>query len=174
MNPRSDVFLCRAATLVAISCVVIVAGTAVILARPDLRARVYLAPATSYPVGSSLDLPRDTIRPGIRTVVIFGRSSCQACVASKALHQQVAAAARATSSQVLWVSTAPDDKAEMLHGLELGLNRDEVRVLPAQSLRLMRVPTIVIVDTKGIVMGSWEGTVPTDEHEKLLNLIATR
>ena len=157
----------RLAVGVAVTSIVLVAATAAAIARPDLRERLGLAPG-SYAAGQRIDVPPAVYEESPSTLLLFVRSTCSVCQRSVPYFRRLVDQAARTGIAVRLLSSSPVDRAELDFAMGLGLREEDVVGVDHQTLRLRRVPTIVLVDERGEIHYAREGAVPAGEQGDLL------
>jgi hypothetical protein len=180
MNKASDRLIGRAAFLVSILLVIVFAATAGRLAgRRVLESLGWLSPSTTaYAVGQPIDLPEAVYRPTPITVVLFARSDCAACQSAEPFYRSVAAfvgthpsARMVLSSPVAGTGGAPAAE-EMVFARTLG---DGVVIVPwasGQKPRVAVVPTLVVVNDRGVVLAAWQGAPRVPDQSRMMDVIA--
>lgn len=151
----------RASSIAAVTLLVLVTGTVVVLLVPALRGLVSRTPAPDavYPVGTLIDLPAALYASNDRTLLIFGRSSCVGCQRAKPLFRAAASQVRGYDRwAVHLISTGHLPEDEESYRAELDANIP-MQLVDAATLRLRRVPSLIVVDTAGTVLMSREGIV---------------
>jgi len=157
----------RLAVAAAATSVVLVAATAVAIARPDLREKLGLAPGP-YAAGQQIDVPASVYGGSRETLIVFARSTCSVCQRSVPYFRRIFDEAARDGIPVRLLSSAPLDPAELDFARGLGLRDEDVVPVDHKTLRLRRVPTIVLVDQRGEIHYAREGAVPAGEQGELL------
>jgi thiol-disulfide isomerase/thioredoxin len=108
------------------------------------------------------------------TVVLFARSSCGACKSAKPLFKKlVANIERRSSARVVMIAPMANRQDEVTYAKELGLDETQLLQLDLKDLRLRRVPTVVLLDQRGIVRYTREGAPLAADQEEFLQGIAS-
>lgn len=157
----------RLAVGVAVTSLLLVVATAVAIARPDLRAKLGLAPG-GYVANQLIDVPATVYDSSPHTLILFARSTCAVCERSVPFFGRLVDEARKFGIQVRLVSASPLDPAELAFARGLGLGDDDVAPVNLKALRLQHVPTIVLVNQRGEIHYAREGAVPAGEQGDLL------
>jgi hypothetical protein len=162
----------RAATFISIACALLLIGTAVIAAVPALRARLGLGMVSgpAYTVGDPVDVPSTIYESAPHTLLIFVRSSCPACQSYRPAFAALVGMARKSNIQVT-ILVRNGDESERQYALDLGLEEDRVKTVDFSKLRLRRVPTTLLVDSRGLIYFSQEGPPPSHEDEHFLRTL---
>jgi hypothetical protein len=158
----ADVFWRRAATAITIACGLVLAGTALLLFSPSLRARLgFGGPhAPAYVEGDLIDVPRNLYASTSATVLIFARSSCSVCQrAQPSFAASVRQLRTLPGVAVRLVPTGAKSDDEAAYGRAIGLSEAEITPVAVQTLRLRVVPTVVVVDRNGRIQFSAEGVL---------------
>lgn len=173
---RGDFFLSRAAVTVTLACVTVVAGSALVLAVPALRQRLNHTPAEgpAYVVGERIDLPPTIHEASPLTLLLFSRAGCGSCQAAKpALASLVDRLADRPGVRTLLIARAGAEQEEREYLRDIGLDEGRLVGVDFSTLRLRRVPTIVLVDRRGEVRYSLEGIPTAVEQDALIRIAAS-
>jgi hypothetical protein len=139
----------RIATAGVVACVALIACTA---AYPFLQARLGAASLSGYRVGQIIDLPEAVYRDRSHTVVVFARSSCAASQAMKPLLAGIVDDfAEDAASGVLLVTPIVNALDEAAFAAEIGVASRQHLAHDLTTLKVARVPTVVVVDRRGRV-----------------------
>ncbi len=154
MDTATDRRLGNAALIVTTVILMIVGVTAAIAFRPR----------------GDIEIPAEWRSESEYTLVIFGRDSCPACLASRAFHKELAAVAATNGIRTVAALTASiDDPAKFAESL--GLPADHaVRASPAPE-HLKSVPSVVVVNRNGEILKKTEGALPADKQRALMNFV---
>lgn len=154
MDATADRRLGRAALIVTTLIIVIVGITAAIAFRPT----------------GDIEIPSAWRSQSDYTLVIFGRDSCPACLASREFHRELAAAAENNGVHTVAALTASiEDPAKF--AASLGLSADHaLRANPAPE-HLKSVPTVLVVNRSGEILKKTEGALSVDKQRALLNFV---
>jgi hypothetical protein len=156
VNPDTDRRLGRAALIITALIVMIVGVTAAIAFRPK----------------GDIDVPAAWRSQSEYTLVIFGRDSCPACLASREFHRDLAAAAEAAGVRAVAALTASiEDPAHFAASLGLAPDR-AVRANPPPE-HLKSVPTLLVVNRNGEILKKTEGALPADKQRAWKSFLAT-
>jgi hypothetical protein len=179
MAAPSDRLIGRAALLLSILLVIVFATTVGRLAgRRALESLGWISPSTTaYAVGATIDLPEAVYRQTPFTVVLFARSDCPACQTGEPFYRSVAAfvgthptARMVLSSPVAGAGGAPAIE-EMAYARRLG---DGVVIVPwtsDQKPRVAVVPTLVMVNDRGVVLAAWQGAPAAGDRTRMMDVI---
>jgi hypothetical protein len=157
----------RLAVGVAVTSFVLVAATVAAIGRPDLRAKLGLA-TVAYAADQLIDVPAGVYDSSPNTLILFARSTCAVCQRLVPFFRRLVDGAEKSGIHVRLVSASPLNPAELAFARALGLGDDDVAPVDVKSLRLQRVPTIVLVDQRGEIHYAREGAVPAGEQGDLL------
>jgi hypothetical protein len=173
---QADLLLRRAATAVTIGCVMVVAGSALVMAVPALRDRWGQSPPgnAGYRVGERIDLPATIHQSFPLTLLLFTRAGCGACqAATPAFASLVAGLRDRPSIRTLMIVREGSEPEEREYLRAIGLDEDRLVGVDFRNLRLRRVPTIVLVDRDGKVRYSLEGAPTALKQEELIRIAAS-
>jgi thiol-disulfide isomerase/thioredoxin len=153
----------RAARIVAtaaiVTCAIVVGGTVLILVTPAARAAVSDAfeGGQPYETGRPIDLSPAAFQPSSPTTVFFVRSSCGACREAVPIFQTLVREIAGHPSWRALVVTDRRDRNAATYAELLGARQADVIQVDFATLRLRRVPTVVVVDGSGLVRFAHEG-----------------
>lgn len=99
---------------------------------------------------------------------MFARSTCTVCQRSVPFLAQLVRESARAGVQVRLLSNAPLTPDELAYARALGLDSTQVVVADWRTLRVKRVPTLVLVNQRGEIDYAREGSVPALEQEDLL------
>lgn len=153
-----DRILARAAIGGAVVLVLVTLGIGALVVSTRARSLVMGQPGllqldSGYRVDDTIDVSPHLYSETPYTVIMFARSSCPACVASKPLFAAITERA-SRQSQVRAVMALSDDAfdSDVAFADEIGVPRDAQVTIPFSELRLRSVPTTVVVDRTGRVL----------------------
>ncbi len=157
--------------------VLVVIGTVgvVVLQSGRIAAAESGAPALSYPVGGTIDLPRHLYDGTRATVVVFATSGCGASQRStEALGSIARATAELPGAHMIMIVPGSDDaraSQEREFGQKAGLPASSVFALDLKELRVDRVPTVTVVDERGRILFSHEGVLGAADSRRILDVV---
>ena len=164
----SDLLIRRTATTASLVLAVVVLGTAATIAWPRLAGAVGSAPAApapAYSVGTTVDVPADWYAGAPRTLVLVAQASCGACQQAAPYLRELIARLDGRAAVVM-ATPGLMPEYDLEYARSIGLDETGVRELP-EGVRVRVTPTIVIVNQRGEVLGSWEGVGPEEQHAAL-------
>jgi thioredoxin-related protein len=168
----NEVLIRRIATAAAVTCLAVVAITALLISVPSLRARVaLLSVRTSYRVGERIDVSPHVYENSPLTLLVFTRSNCAACQAAKPALKNIAGHLKATPAQMILVVGSPDASSEIGYASEIGLDRTRIAGVNLTALRLQSVPTLVLVSRSGEVLYTTEGPPSDQQQQELFQVV---
>jgi hypothetical protein len=133
---------------------------------PSTRAR----PARLRP-GEHLALPGVDWSRAQRTAVVVLQSSCHHCKESAPFHARLAAeAARRPALAVLAVMSQDPAGARRYLDEQLVPIERVVQARPA-SIGVLATPAIVLVDSRGVVIDVWVGTLSPEKERQVLEAV---
>jgi hypothetical protein len=163
----------RLTVAAAVASLVLVAVTAIVLARPDLRDAMGLGPAPAYAAHSRIDVPPEVYRTSPYTLVVFARSTCAVCRSSVPFLATLVRKAAASGVAVRLMSSAPVAPDERAFAETWGLDPAAIIGVDLRSMRVKHVPTVVLVDREGEIHFAREGAIPAAAQDELLNRLSS-
>jgi hypothetical protein len=119
-----------------------------------------VVPARSgFADGQLLDGPEILAKRGNRFVFVGVQSSCQFCTASMDFYRRLAAAVEESGLQLVVGSREPASVTKSY------LEEHSVHGVPIPA-----TPVLLMVDTSGVVSGSWLGRLSPAQEEEILTL----
>lgn len=116
----------------------------------------------SIKIGTKLSLPEVNWAKNRQTLLFALKKGCEGCIRSAPFYRRIASEFKTHFRSVALLSEAPQDARRYVN--DLGLNVDEVRQVSFLTLGIMYVPSLIVVDTEGVVTNVWVG-LPTPERE---------
>ena len=117
----------------------------------------------SSPIVSSLDIDW---RKSKQTLLLAVSSTCHFCTESASFYKQLAKERGSTRL----VAVFPQPITEGRNYLEaLGVTVDEIRQAPFNSLNVQATPTLILIDSNGLVIKSWIGKLEEEQQHEVLN-----
>lgn len=151
--------------LVAISLVVVLA-----------KRFVFTGPTQNQPdsqqpnIGAKLSLPDVDWSKSNKNLLLVVSESCKYCTASAPFYQRlVQERAKRDSFRLTAILPQPvSDGRKYLNGL--GVSIDDIKQLsPNAALRIRGTPTLLIVNSAGIVTDEWVGKLPPEKEAEVLS-----
>ncbi len=161
----------KAALAVVILCVAVIVGTLGVLAMPAARAMLGSGPArtASYAVGTRIDVAPAVYESSEQTLIVFARYDCPAGQAAKrTLADLVSGAAKRPNLSVRLVTKAEFWPEELGFAREIGIPERDVVSADLRHLQLRVVPSLVLVDRKGVVIYALDGAPTSGDRDALL------
>jgi hypothetical protein len=161
----------RTAIAVTALCVVVIFATAALVLSPGLRDAVGLesSPTAGYAIGDPIDLPAAWRQASTPTLAVFLRGSCPTCADSAPLLRRLAAEYADRPERILFVIGDSALERDRAFVAELGAER--VAEVDFRQLRLARVPTIVVFDSRGIITFVKSGVIAADDLDAARRLL---
>ena len=161
-------------TAVMVASLATITVTAAVVALPFLRSRFGVSvPVTpEYVAGQQIDVPAALYDSTKYTLIYFASATCGACQRSKAsLSQMTSEVSRRAGTRVMLVTSQAFREQELGFGRELGLDDPGIVALNLATLRLKRVPTVVLVDHTGRVLASHVGVLEDGDRQSILDTL---
>jgi len=171
MASGTDRVVRRSAVAIILIVILIVTTTIIAVVSPTARtwmgARLH-GPAPGFRVGAESGLRTDLFSGADYTVLVFVTTHCAACQAAQPFHRELARTVDGLTSVDMRVAlTSPGDDLAA-YATALGVDASVVERVDPRGMPLRRVPTVLIVDRRGIVIEMKEGVLPESEQHALL------
>jgi hypothetical protein len=135
-------------------------------AAPDAGAS---APPPTIPAGTKVSLPDVNWAANKRTLLMVLSDRCRFCTESADFYKKLAQE-RAKYNDMRIIAVLPQDVgAGQAYLNKLGVSVDEVKQSPLEVVGVKGTPTLILVDDKGVVTGSWVGKLPAEKEGEVLN-----
>ncbi len=103
-----------------------------------------------------------------QTLVIAVSSTCHFCTESGSFYQELAKVHDGT--QLLAVLPQPIDEGKR-YLASLGVSVDDIRQASLASIAVRGTPTLMMVNSNGVIVNTWEGKLETVQEREVLNKI---
>lgn len=164
MRSPADKLLRHLATMVTLGCLLVLGGTAAVLAS---YGRAPASPA-GYAVGETVDLPEAVYTEDDATLVLIARSACGASQAGKPFFaEMIAKATRLAGIGAVMVSGRTAQEDERRFAKAVGLADSALVRIDLTALRVKEVPTMLLVDRTGRILHLQSG-LPDEAAQKAL------
>lgn len=173
LTEQADRAINRAATIMLVTCVLLLGVTVVAVSWPRLTTSLGVKPAAremAYRTGQAIDVPADWYRQSPYTVVLFARASCGACQQAQPFLAQLVAGLKGRASVVLAGSSDVERDDDVTYGTALGLKASAILIAP-DGLKVRATPTLVLVNQRGEILGAWEGVGPPEQQTTIAKAI---
>lgn len=121
------------------------------------------------PAGTRILLPDIDWADHRQTLLLFLSTDCHFCSESAPFYQQLV---RATAGRrdIHLVAVLPQELSRSQEYLkELGLSIEEVKQASFKSIGVRATPTLTLVDSAGVVAGSWVGRLAAGQESEVLS-----
>jgi thioredoxin-related protein len=158
---RIEMFANIAIILVAIALVVVLA-----------KRYVFTGPTSESPqpnIGAKLSVPGIDWSKNNKNLVLLLSDSCKYCTESAPFYQRLVQE-RAQRQTFHLIATFPQPVSEgrkYLNGLGVGID-DVVEVSP-RAIRIRGTPTLLLVNSAGVVTDEWLGKLPPEKETEVLS-----
>ena len=124
----------------------------------------------TIPTGTKVSLQDVNWAAKKRTMLMVLSDSCRYCTESADFYKKVAEQ-RAKHDDTRLIAVLPQDVgAGQAYLNKLGVVVDEVRQSPLNAIGVRATPTLILVDDKGVVTGSWVGKLPAENEAEVLKV----
>lgn len=158
----------------------LIANIAIILVAISLvavLAKRFIFPSPTQPtqspqpnIGAKLSLPDVDWSKSNKNVLLVVSDSCKYCTESAPFYQRlVQERAQRGSFRLTAILPQPvSDGRKYLNGL--GVSIDDIKQLsPDAAIRIRGTPTLLLVDSAGVVTGEWVGKLPPEKEAEVLS-----
>jgi hypothetical protein len=123
------------------------------------------------PAGAKLSLPGVVWAGADRTVVLVLSTTCHFCSEGVPFYQKVLkrAAERGNIRLIAVLPQGVEEGRKYLNGL--GLSLDQVVQAKMSSIGARGTPTVIVVDSKGVVRNTWMGRILPEKESEILSQI---
>ncbi len=159
---------------VTLACALAVTSTTVALTMPSVRQSLGIgapAPAASYAVGDTIDVPPEIFGAAPNTLLLFFRSDCGACERVKPFLSKLAARDNGTTVRVVAVTGPQNQQSSIKFARQIGLDEAHLATVDVTKLRLKTVPAWVLVDRSGQIHAALQGIPAPAEQDQLLRTV---
>jgi hypothetical protein len=123
----------------------------------------------SIPVGTKVSLPGVNWDQNSRTLLLVLQKGCHFCTDSAPLYQRLVKE-MSGRSDVHLVAVLPQDPLDGKKYLDdLGVSISDVKQAELSSVGVSGTPTLILLNSKGVVEKSWVGKLPPEKETELLN-----
>jgi peroxiredoxin len=169
--PLSDRLVGKVSVAASIGLAVTLLGSVGVVAWPRVASALGIrpaaaAPAPAYVAGDRIDVPASWYASAPRTLVIFARANCGACLTAQHFLKTLVADVRARGAAVVVAGHRETPEADAEFTESLGLDRQAFVVFP-EGLRVRVTPTLVLVDRTGAILHAWEAVGPPDRERQI-------
>jgi len=173
---KLDLVVGRLGVAVAVVCATVVTVTAVAMAMPSVRTSLGLGPAPekpSYVAGQAVDFSSDVFGQASHTLAIFFRSDCGACERMKPYLARLTSRSSGLTLRVVAVTGITNSLDSLSFAKGIGLDESRLITMDLTTLRLKRVPTIMLIDRAGRIEIALEGIPSAQDEESLLRRVTS-
>jgi thioredoxin-related protein len=103
-----------------------------------------------------------------QTLLLVLRKGCHFCDESAPFYQRLTRELSANEKTHLVAVLPSKDEESKQYLKEKNLEINDVRQLPARSLGVKGTPTLLLVDTKGVVVNEWLGKLSADQEQNVI------
>lgn len=132
-----------------------------------LRGNAPTAPVSL--VGAKVAVPDVDWRRNGRTLVLVLQKGCHFCTESAPFYQRLVRNT-ADKGSVRLVAVLPQQVDEARQYLrDLNVSIEDVEQMPMQELGVSGTPSLMLVNSEGVVTDSWVGKLPPNKEEEVIN-----
>lgn len=120
-------------------------------------------------IGSKVSLPDVDWQKNKQTLLLVLSTTCHFCSESAPFYQQLVKE-RDANTRIVAVMPQPVSQGKDYLN-RLGVTVDEIKQSPLSSVGIRGTPTLILIDSNGIVKESWVGKLPDSEEAKVINRV---
>ncbi|MBZ5522873.1 MAG: hypothetical protein LAP21_11605 [Acidobacteriia bacterium] len=151
--------------------IVIVACVAVTMLVRNYRANSLAQPRT-ISTGATLPLKNQNWQANQKNLVLAVSTTCHFCTESAPFYRQLVEYCRQQHVRTIAVLPQPVNEAEAYLKGE-GVTVDEIRQTPLNEIEVSGTPTLLLVDSGGVVRNVWVGKLPGDKEKEVLKKLTS-
>jgi hypothetical protein len=151
--------------LLMLACLALVGGIAYTHFWPSRNLQSSIA---GPPRGAKIAIPGVESTNSQRTLVLVLSTHCNFCTASGGFYRRLQEAARARSVPIVAVLPQPTNEAK-LYLDNLGLSISVVKQATLASVSVTATPTLIMVNSEGVVTDSWTGQLSPDFEKDVIS-----
>jgi thioredoxin-related protein len=122
------------------------------------------------PVGAKIAIPEIEWQKNQQTLLLVMSDGCRFCAESAGFYKKVIQeAAQSNTSLIAVFPENADNTQNYLKSLDLPIK--ETRQISFEAINVQGTPTLIFVDSKGVVTNSWVGKLPPALEEEVLNKV---
>lgn len=125
--------------------------------------------AAAIAPGTKLNLRDQSFVIRKQTLVLVLSTDCEYCTASAPFYRRLAAETADKTGLVVITAQSPKETREYLD--RLGISVNDVRQVVPSSIEVKATPSLVLIDSQGIVIRSWQGQLPPEVENEVLDLV---
>jgi len=151
--------------LVMLACLALVGGIAYTRFGPSRSVQPTLAPSLK---GIKIKISGVEWNNSQRTIVLALSTRCHFCTAGGDFYKRLQDAARARGVQVMAVLPQPVNEARSYLD-NLGVQIAVVEQAPLASVGVTATPTLIMVNSEGVITDSWIGQLPPELEKEVIS-----
>jgi hypothetical protein len=105
-----------------------------------------------------MDVPDALYTGGNLTLLLFVRASCPACESAAPTFARLVSGLEGTETDVRVLTPVADRARQLEYVNSLGLDENRLIQIELRALKVRSVPTAVLVNHRGVILGVSEGT----------------
>ena len=151
--------------------VAVVVSASVLIKRTVFPGQANLASLPRISAGEHLSIPSVDWEKNKKSLVFFLRKDCTYCTSSAPFYRQlIEDASKRNVKCVAVLPNSGDEARKYLQYLELPI--ENIQTGSLSSYKISVTPTVLFVDSQGIVRSAWFGASPQQEQEMRNKLVA--
>ena len=124
---------------------------------------------TPIPPGTKMNLPARDWSLHRQTLLLVLSTECKYCTASAPFYRRLAAESTGKTAVVVVAAQPHFQTREYLH--KLGISLHDIRQIPPESINIKATPALVLINSDGIVIESWQGQLPRRWEDEVISRI---
>ncbi|HEX8091375.1 MAG TPA: hypothetical protein VF762_21150 [Blastocatellia bacterium] len=152
-----------------IAIIVVALLLGVVLVKQYVLAPPGRAEVKTVPAGTKISLPDVSWDGSRQTLLIVLSRGCHFCSESVPFYQRLAEEVK-SHGDVRLLAVLPQPPAEGQKYLDdLGVPLKDVKQAELSSIPVAGTPTLILVDSKGVVTDAWVGKLPSDKEAEVIS-----
>ncbi len=148
-----------------IGIVIVALLAAVFMAKSHFASSVQ--PRQPIPIGSKIEVKDITWTASRATLVLALSTTCRFCTESAPFYRELTKYAKERNIRTIAILPQPLNEASTYLSNE-NVRVDEIRQNELSAVHVTGTPTLLLIDSKGTVQGSWIGKLPEQSEKDVL------
>jgi thioredoxin-related protein len=151
-------------------CIIVVAIVVCIAAVKYFRTKATGSDApSSIAAGTKINLPNEDWAKNRKTLLLALSTNCKYCSAGAGFYQRLIDAASSNTKFVAVLPQTRENSSQYLKDLKVTI--EDIQQVSPSSLGVRGTPTLILVDSTGVVTNSWVGLLSPDKEQEVLSAL---